>query len=395
MQGAVGVACSQDPSDPSSFSGTPSGILAGLRALGVDGRPVAATLPTRSQQGLEAALAALALRPAQLGRPLRDAYRENQSRLVASRPLEAARNLLAARAARRSGAGAFIQFGTDFRLPAGSAYVTYDDQTVVQALRSGQYPWARALSAEERVRVVERQRQVFAGAIACCVGSEWAARSVCADYGIPTDRVRVVGFGARDLQAPVGERDWSRPRFLFVGRDWTRKNGDRVMRAFAELRRRVPAATLDLVGEHPPVEAPGVTGHGVLALGDPADQTVLAALYARATCLVVPSLHEPAGIVYVEAAAAGVGSIGTTSGGAADLVGEGGRVVDPEDDAALLTAMTRFADPATARAFGERAHAGAASSTWTAVAGRLLAALGGVTAAAPPAAASQTDTTGT
>ena len=57
----------------------------------------------------------------------------------------------------------------------------------------------------------------------------------------------------------VSRRDWSRPRFLFVGVDWRRKNGAAVLDAFEEVRRVVPAASLDLVGNHPEIDAPGVT----------------------------------------------------------------------------------------------------------------------------------------
>jgi glycosyltransferase involved in cell wall biosynthesis len=89
----------------------------------------------------------------------------------------------------------------------------------------------------------------------------------------------------------------------------------------------------------------------------------------------MPSLHEPAGIVYVEAASAGVPAIGGTDGGAATLIGPGGITVDPREDEQIYVAMLRLADPETARTMGELARAHSELFTWRKVAERLLRAL--------------------
>ena len=172
------------------------------------------------------------------------------------------------------------------------------------------------------------------------------------------------------------ERDWSVPHFLFVGRDWEQKNGPAVVRAFAEVRRRHPGARLDLVSEHGPVDAEGVVGHGPLQLGVPRDRAKLEELYETATCFVLPSSYEAVGIVFAEAAAAGLPSIGTTAGGAADVIGDGGVVVDPDDQSALVAAMLQLADGATAARIGAAALARAPFYTWDGVAARVLDALG-------------------
>jgi len=85
---------------------------------------------------------------------------------------------------------------------------------------------------------------------------------------------------------------------------------------------------------------------------------------------------EPLGIVYAEAAAAGVPSIGSTAGGARTIIGdEGGRLTPPGDPAALEAAMLELCDPETARRMGEAARERAQAFTWDAVAGRMLRAL--------------------
>jgi glycosyltransferase involved in cell wall biosynthesis len=102
----------------------------------------------------------------------------------------------------------------------------------------------------------------------------------------------------------------------------------------------------------------------------------LSALFTASTCFVLPSLHEPAGIVHSEAGQAGVGSIGSTSGGAATLIGDGGLLVAPGDIDGVVRAMVTFTDPLRAQRFGARARARAALFSWDRVAGRLVRALG-------------------
>jgi glycosyltransferase involved in cell wall biosynthesis len=201
--------------------------------------------------------------------------------------------------------------------------------------------------------------------------TRWAADSAIDDYGVAPEKTLVVGVGRNHSPAPV-DRDWETPRYLFVGGDWIRKNGDAILRAFARVRDEIPGARLDLVGSHPDVHAPGVHGHGWLSLAIDEHRQRLDGLFESATCFVMPSLCEPSAISYLEAGAAGVPSIGSTVGGSGELIGDGGCVVDPRDDDALLEAMLTFADGANARDAGRRALARSEWYTWPNVARRIL-----------------------
>jgi glycosyltransferase involved in cell wall biosynthesis len=267
-----------------------------------------------------------------------------------------------------------VQVWTSYRLPAGLRVATFEDMTVRQAVDL-RYPEWTALSAREREAGIARQAEAYARAVACCFATSWAAESAARDYGVDGEKVHVVGVGRNHTPRAVA-RDWTTPRFLFVGGDFGRKNGDAVVRAFSRLRELVPAARLDLVGGHPPIDVGGVVGHGPRSLADPGHREQVDALFERATCFVMPSLIEPAGIAYVEAAAGGIPSIGSTVGGSRELIGDGGCVVDPGDEEALLAAMLRFADADEARETGERARLRADRFTWPAVAERVLDALG-------------------
>lgn len=303
---ALGLASMSDPEDPTASSGWPASTLAALRGLA---DRVVAIHDTRETILLRASLIAgaiPALRPAHLGAA--DTRQRLWTLGRASRPYARARARATAAQARAAGPlDGLVQAGGDYPAPAGLRMVTYQDSTVVQAHRS--YPWAhlQGLSPRALASLVERQRSAYASAAACCAFSHWTAESIVRDYGIPSHRVHVIGLGSNHVFAEANHeaRDWEVPRFLFVGHDWERKNGELVLRSFAEVRSRFPQATLDLVGGHPPVAAGGVTGHGRLALDVAAERSQLVALYARATAFVMPSVHEPAGAVHVEAQAPG------------------------------------------------------------------------------------------
>jgi hypothetical protein len=338
---------------PGSWSGVPAGLYAGLIAAGADVAAVDATAPL-----LAAAFTALGMAwTARTTNPV----------LAEAGGSRASLNML-----RRHFDGA-IAIGTGYELRGPTPTVTFEDMTVAQALAQPESVYAEIGERAAR-RWRDRQRRIYERVAACCVTSEWAASSIREDYGIDAAKVHVVGMGHNVPEQQV-ERDWEAPRFLFIGIDWERKRGAAVLAAFAEVIERHPTARLDLVGGNPPIDQPGVTGHGLLSLGDPEENAKLAALLRESTCLVMPSSFEPFGIAHLDAGAAGVPSIGTTNGGAATAIGDGGVLVDPGDDDALLEAMLDLCDPQTARRMGDRAREHARQYTWQAVAERVVAAL--------------------
>lgn len=270
-----------------------------------------------------------------------------------------------------------LQMGADYQAPPGVPMVTRQDSTVVQAL--GAYPWPhlKGLTRREIASLIRRQRSTYESARGCCGATHWVAQSIVSDYGIPREKVHVIGTAPNHLVSAeqVASRDWSRPRFLFVGAAWERKNGPATLAAFACLKQRYPQARLDVVSEHPRIDVEGVVGHGKLAFDDPDDCARLMALYGEATAFVMPSVHEPAGAVYLEAARAGIASIGTRNGGAATLIGDAGRVVDPNDPQELLDAMLELSDPHVAQTLGARAQERSQLFTWRKVAERIIRAL--------------------
>lgn len=371
---AIGVVFPGDPSAPATWSGTPGGVIAGMRAIGARPAPVNAMPPERVHRLLRDAVAITELRRSRRG-GIRPTLR--LSRAAARNTPAMAR--LYTRSARAAviAAGAvdgLVQIGTGYSLPSGRPIATFEDMTIRQAVECG-YPEWRALTTRQLTRRLDLQRRAYEAAAVCCLTTWWAAQSVIDDYDVPPEKVRVVGVGRNHAVDPPADRDWSIPRFLFVGWEWERKNGPAVVRAFARLRERIGEARLDIVGKHERIDAPGVTDHGILRLDRPEERDRLEPLFRRATCFVMPSRCEPSALAYVEAMHAGLPCIGTTVGGAGNLIGDGGCVVDPSSEASLLEAMSMFADPGRAAAVGPAARRRSRLFTWPLVAGRLMRAL--------------------
>jgi len=358
----------RDAVSPGNWSGIPHGLACGLSAHGADVVPIGEIVP----HGLREVVAVLSR---STGRRGEVAARLGVSRWARTRALTEQLSLALP-------LDAVVAMGTEMydlaevlrsRVPC----VTFDDATQPQMYRDPNSDIRLPnIPAKHVARSISQHRAASNTATLCCVTTRWAARSFEKDYGVPTERIVVVGMGHRPRPTVgSGDRDWSTPKFLFVGLDWQRKNGAAVLEAFERVRRQIPAASLDLVGTHPPVTMPGVACHGVLPREDASAQVLLDRLYATATCFVLPSLFEPAGVAYLEAASSGLAVVATARGGAAEMLNGGAVVVDPHDPSALFEAMHALSDPGYARSMGAEAQRNAASSSWRAVAGRVLEAL--------------------
>lgn len=164
----------------------------------------------------------------------------------------------------------------------------------------------------------------------------------------------------------------ARPVVLCVARLVPRKGQDALIRALPKVRAAIPGAALLLVGAGPYERAlrrlaaeRGVTDDVVFAGGRP--HAEMPAFFAAADVFAMPCRTrkgglevEGLGIVYLEAAAAGLAVVAGASGGAPDAVrdGESGHVVDGRslvDIADRLTAL--LSDPGAARLMGEKGRA--------------------------------------
>lgn len=342
-----------------SWSGIPEGLALGLRDLGSDPFFLSAEPSYRTVRLLQGWL--------KLTGRMDASWVQTPEMMWLREGLALARK---ARYPERRATRHWVQMGSEFGSPVDN-FVTFEDMTVEQASALPDYP---ALRSSVKTAWVRRQRAIYKRARACLVASHWAGQSIISQ-GVDPTKVHVVGFGC-NIQVEPTDRDWSAPRFLFVGLGWERKNGASLVDVFAKLRLEVPSAHLDLVGDHPRVDQPGVVGHGQLRRDNARERSKLENLLRESTCLVVPSTYEPFGIVYAEAGFAGIPSIGTITGGAQDAIGSGGIVVDPHSPSELLDAMRVMSTADRVQELGAKARDHAHLLTWDLVARRVATALG-------------------
>jgi glycosyltransferase involved in cell wall biosynthesis len=182
---------------------------------------------------------------------------------------------------------------------------------------------------------------------ALVTNSDWVRDAVVARYALRVAPCRTVYIGLA-AAAPVAPSAALRaPHLLFVGVNFQRKGLPTLLRALAALRADVPAVRLTVVGDHPTRAdmealartlgvADAVRFTGLLA---PAD---VAACYATARVLVLPSEVEGFGLTLLEAMQRGVPVVAGAEGGSRELVRDGvNGVLVPPGDVATLAARLR------------------------------------------------------
>ena len=120
----------------------------------------------------------------------------------------------------------------------------------------------------------------------------------------------------------------------------------------------------------------GVDGRLTLVPGLPPGSAELEAAFASADVFVLPSVHEPFGIVALEAMARGIPLIASNVGGLPDFVkdGENGLLFDPSNPANLVHAFDRLValPPERVEAMVSAARATADQFSWRSVIDRLM-----------------------
>lgn len=264
---------------------------------------------------------------------------------------------------------AVIQMGTHYSVNHPATF-SYEDMTVAQAL-SFKTTHLRFLTPRQQRARIREQHKAYERNALLFYSTDWPAESARQDYNIAPKKIKVVGIGRNYSPQPVA-KSWEHPRFLFVGKNFEFKGGFDTLRAFAEVHTIYPDAELHLVGHHPDLDQPGVFGYGALSLGNEQDAKVLDQLWAMATCLVVPAVIEAAGIVFAEAASAGIPSIGSAVGGASYMIGNGGYTVEPGNHDELVSRMLTLAHPKEAQNAGQRAASRSHLFDWDVINGNIL-----------------------
>lgn len=166
--------------------------------------------------------------------------------------------------------------------------------------------------------------------------SEWAKQNTIDYYNIDPNKIHVVELGANipmpeDYTIEI-ERD--RCNLVFIGKNWLKKGGNKVMDAYHKLKDEGFPCTLTIVGSVPDTlqEDDDLTIIPFLDKSQPEHLNKLCNILKEAHFLVLPTEYDAFGIVFCEASAYAVPSIATDICGVSQPIREGknGSLLSPD-----------------------------------------------------------------
>jgi glycosyltransferase involved in cell wall biosynthesis len=227
--------------------------------------------------------------------------------------------------------------------------------------------------------LVALERRAVEGSARTMAWSEWAAAGLRQE-GVADARIAVLhpGLDAAWWAAAGSGRRAPRAgeplRLLFVGNDVVRKGLPDLIAAVEETG---GAVELDVVTGDEVAGSARVRVHHGISAGTPE----LAAMYAGADALALPSRADASPWVVLEALAAGLPVLATKVGAIAEMVGEAGILVAPGDPAALREGLRELTDPTRRAALAAAAPGRLAAYDSAAQTARLVELLRSVAAA--------------
>lgn len=158
--------------------------------------------------------------------------------------------------------------------------------------------------------------------------SEWAQKSAIEHYQVSSEKVHVIEFGAniesvshREIEIPSPDNC----NLLFIGTNWKMKGGDKALEAYEILRKKGIHCTLTIVGSKPPfdIEDKNIKVYPFIDKATEEGQKLFQKLFMQSHFLIVPTLFDCYGIVFCEAAAYGMLSLASDTGGVNQIIKDG------------------------------------------------------------------------
>lgn len=191
--------------------------------------------------------------------------------------------------------------------------------------------------------------------------SEYSRQQIIQTYGIAEDKVTVTYNGVSDAFKPVDNDGWLRqkllrlnidsPFILAVGNLQPRKNIERLVRIYCELKRKdLISQKLVLVGKvdyrghaiEQQIQASGMSD-SIISTGY-VDDEELVALYNCADVFVYPSYYEGFGLPVLESMACGTPVITSDVSSIPEVGGDAVLYIQPDSDSDLRSCITSLAN---------------------------------------------------
>lgn len=173
--------------------------------------------------------------------------------------------------------------------------------------------------------------------------SKWLRDDLINHTGVKPEKVHWIGGGCNIDITKVDVSNKTGNRFLFIGKDWERKNGPLVIEAFSRLKKKYADVELYIVGpQKVPVEIErhknGVFFVGRKSYGE------LVAYYNMCDYFVMPSKFEAYGLVFAEALIYGLPCIGKNEFAMPEFIidGKNGYLINEDSASELEQCMEKL-----------------------------------------------------
>lgn len=176
--------------------------------------------------------------------------------------------------------------------------------------------------------------------------SEYVREDLIGHYGVPPERITVVGTGRGKITPYFGTKEYKDGTVLFVAKErFEEKGGRLLLDAFQKLTSVHPKVKLIMVCERKYQALVESVPNAVFKTSLPWEE--LESLFHQAALFAMPALHEPWGLVYLEALASRCAVLGLERNALAEITGGGkhGFLVRHATPAAIADALiSAFSD---------------------------------------------------
>lgn len=190
-------------------------------------------------------------------------------------------------------------------------------------------------------RKVQKAKVFYENCAGVFTMSQWLKEDLIHNSGVPANKVHHVGGGCNIDTALIDISEKKGNRFLFIGKDWERKNGDLVVTAFEMLLHKCPDKAPELFVAGPSEKPASLRGKDHIHYLGLLSHAELAQYYNMCDYFVMPSEFEAYGLVFAEALCFGLPCIGKNCFAMPEFIrhGENGYLIEQSDPRELCDAM--------------------------------------------------------
>jgi glycosyltransferase involved in cell wall biosynthesis len=219
----------------------------------------------------------------------------------------------------------------------------YTDATVLSNLYFEAFPLKYLPSG----RWLAQERHSFEATCRVFVWSKHVQRSLSELYHLPEQKVVNIGAGCNFSAIPPMAHPATEDNktILFVGVEWERKGGAKLLDAFNKLPYRHANARLIIVGCSPNISANNCTIAGRVS------PLEMPSFYKQASIFCLPTCHEPFGLAFIEAMAYSLAVVAPKCGAMPDYISHRstGMLHEPGDTDGICDCLTYLLDDPGAR----------------------------------------------